>query len=242
MSIEETRRAPEPLPGARWTQDFALGLWHIAPLMVGAAPFGLLMGALAAHKGFGPLEMLLMSGTVFAGASQFVAIDLWRDPIPMLTIILATAMVNLRHVIMGAAMQPVMGRFGRYQSLAALFVMADEIWILAMRRAAQGRLTPAYYLGLGAVFYVNWLFWTGIGTVVGGVIENPARYGFDFAFTAVFLVLITGMWRGRASVAPLVASGTAALAAHAWLPGVWYILLGGVAGALAGAFSGAQKS
>jgi branched chain amino acid efflux pump len=242
MSIEETRRAPKLDAGARWRQDFALGLWHISPLMVSVVPFGLLMGALAAHKGFGPLEMVLMSGAVFAGASQFVAMDLWRDPIPMLTIIIATAMVNLRHVIMGAAMQPVMGRFGRFQSLAALFLMADEIWILALRRAAEGALTPAYYFGLGAVFYVNWCFWTGIGTVVGGVIEDPARYGFDFAFTAVFLVLITGMWRGRASIPPLVASASVALAAHAWLPGVWYIVLGGIAGAVAGAFSGSQKS
>jgi predicted branched-subunit amino acid permease len=92
------------------------------------------------------------------------------------------------------------------------------------------------------VFYVNWCFWTGIGTVVGGVIEDPARYGFDFAFTAIFLVLITGMWRGRASIAPLAASTVVALAAHTWLPGVWYIVLGGIAGAVAGAFSGSRKS
>jgi predicted branched-subunit amino acid permease len=89
---------------------------------------------------------------------------------------------------------------------------------------------------------LSWVFWTGLGTVVGGIIEDPARYGFDFAFTAVFLILIVGLWRGRTSIAPLIASGAVALAAHAWLPGVWYILLGGVAGVLAGAFSGSQKS
>jgi predicted branched-subunit amino acid permease len=40
----------------------------------------------------------------------------------------------------------------------------------------------------------------------------------------------------------LIASAVVALGAHAWLPGVWYILLGGVAGVLAGAFSGSQRS
>jgi 4-azaleucine resistance transporter AzlC len=242
MSIEETGRASEASSGARRDRDFALGLWHMAPLMVGVVPFALLMGALAAHKGFGPLDMLLMSGIVFAGASQFVALDLWHDPVPILAIVAATAMVNLRHVMMGAAMQPTMGRFGALQGLAALFLMADEIWALAMRRAAEGHLSPAYYFGLGLSLYLNWVFWTTLGTVIGGVIEEPARYGFDFAFTAIFLVLIVGMWRGRVSIAPLAASGLVALAAHAWLPGVWYILLGGVAGALAGAFSGPRKS
>lgn len=242
MSTDQARRAPEEGLGARWDRDFALGLWHIAPLLVGVVPFALLMGALAAQKGFGPLEMVLMSGLVFAGASQFVALELWRDPIPMLAIIVATGMVNLRHVMMGAAMQPAMIRFNRWQAPATLFLMADEIWALAMRRAAEGQLSPAYYFGLGLSLYLNWVFWTALGTVIGGVIEDPARYGFDFAFTAIFLVLIVGLWRGRASVAPVVASAAVALAAHAWLPGVWYIVLGGTAGALAGAFSGSRKS
>jgi 4-azaleucine resistance transporter AzlC len=242
MSIEQVEGLPGGQSGTRWRQDFALGLWHMAPLLVGMIPFGLLMGALAAQKGFGLVDMLLMSGIVFAGASQFVAIELWRDPIPMLLLIAATGMVNLRHVIMGAALQPVMGRFGKFQTLAALFLMADEIWALSMRRAADRALTPAYYFGLGIPLYVNWLFWTALGLVIGGVIRDPSRYGFDFAFTAVFLVLIVGLWRGRTSIPPLVASAAAALAAHAWLPGVWYIVLGGLAGALAGAFSGSRQS
>jgi 4-azaleucine resistance transporter AzlC len=219
-----------------------LGLWHIAPLMVGLVPFGLVMGALAAHKGFGPVDMMLMSSVVFAGASQFVALDMWHDPVPMLAIVATTAMINLRHVMMGAAMQPAMGRFNRFQAPASLFLMADEIWAMAMRRAAQERLTPAYYFGLATFFYLSWVFWTGLGTVVGGIIQDPARYGFDYAFTAVFLILIVGLWRGRRSIAPLAASALVALGAHAWLPGVWYILLGGMAGVLAAALSTPEQS
>jgi len=243
MSIDELQPVPgSSSPAAGWRSDFMLGLWHIAPLMVGLVPFGLLMGALAAQKGFGAVEMMLMSGLVFAGASQFVALELWRDPLPMLAIVAATAMINLRHVMMGAAMQPAMGRFNRLQAPASLFLMADEIWAMAMRRAGQGRLTPAYYFGLATFFYLSWVFWTGLGTVVGSVIQNPARYGFDYAFTAVFLILIVGLWRGRRSIAPLAASAVVALAAHAWLPGVWYIVLGGAAGVLAAALSTPEPS
>jgi 4-azaleucine resistance transporter AzlC len=235
MSTDGSGDAMAPASAAGWSRDFALGAWHMTPLVIGVVPFGLLLGALAAQKGFGPLDMIAMSALVFAGASQFVAVEIWADPVPWLAIVAATALINLRHVLMSAAMAPAMGRFGPVLAPLALFFLADEVWAMALRRAREGRLGPAYYAGLGLSLYLSWLFWTALGTVAGGVIDDPARYGFDFAFTAVFLVLITGLWRGRASVAPVAASALAALAAHAWLPGVWFILLGGVAGALAGA-------
>ncbi|MFZ5791238.1 MAG: AzlC family ABC transporter permease [Pseudomonadota bacterium] len=237
MSTDGSDDAAAPASAAGWSRDFALGAWHMAPLMIGVVPFGLLLGALAAQKGFGPLDMIAMSALVFAGASQFVAVEIWADPVPWLAIVAATALINLRHVLMSAAVAPAMGRFGPVQAPLALFFLADEVWAMALRRAREGRLGPAYYAGLGLSLYLSWLFWTGLGTIAGGVIEDPARYGFDFAFTAVFLVLIAGLWRGRASVAPVTASALVALTAHAWLPGVWFILLGGIAGALAGAMT-----
>lgn len=241
MSIDGPDRGAATA-SAHWSRDFALGVWHMTPLMVGIVPFGLLLGALAAQKGFGPLDMIAMSALVFAGASQFVAVKIWADPVPWLAIVATTAMINLRHVLMGAAVAPAMGRFGRVQAPVALFFLADEVWAMALRRAREGRLGPAYYAGLGLSLYLSWLLWTGIGTIAGGVIEDPARYGFDFAFTAVFIVLIVGLWRGRASIAPVAASTLAALAAHAWLPGVWYILLGGMAGTLAGALMAREEA
>ncbi|HLL79644.1 MAG TPA: hypothetical protein VKT25_09100, partial [Ktedonobacteraceae bacterium] len=71
-------------------------------------------------------------------------------------------------------------------------------------------------------------------------ISNPARWGLDFAFTAVFIALLAGMWRGRSQLMPwAVAAGTALVAYH-WLPGAWYIVLGGLAGSLTGAITYAR--
>lgn len=232
MSTEAASASPRG-----FARDFALGAYHMLPLLIGVIPFGLILGALAAERGFSPLEMALMSATVFAGASQFVAIGLWEHPLPIFIIVLTTALVNIRHVVMGAAIAPKLDRFATACSLASLFLLADEIWALAMRAAEGGRLTPAYYAGLAIPFYLSWLFWSVLGTVAGKVIEDPARYGFDFAFTAVFLVLIRSLWRGRASLAPVASSVVVAVLAYRYLPGVWYIFAGGMAGTLAGAIS-----
>lgn len=220
--------------------DFTDGVLRITPIFVSVIPFGLLLGALAAQKGLSPLEVLIMSATVFAGSAQFVAVDLWREPLPVLTLVVTTLLVNLRHVLMGAAITPALTHWRRAQGYGALFFLADEIWALAMHRSARGRLTPAYYLGLALPLYVNWLTCTTLGAVIGGVLRDPARYGFDFAFTAIFLVLLSGLWRGRRAALPWAASGLAAVLAYKLLPGVWYILLGGLAGVLVGAWRGSD--
>ena len=61
-------------------REFRQGLLDVLPILVAAAPIGLLWGTLATGKGLVPFEVWLMSATVFAGAAQFVAIEVWRDP------------------------------------------------------------------------------------------------------------------------------------------------------------------
>ncbi len=205
------------------------------PLLLASIPFALILGTTAAGKGLSPAETGLMGALAFAGSSQFIAVGIWTHPIPALVIIASTAMVNLRHLLMSAAIGPQMGRFGPRQSYLALFFLADEIWAVALRRAAEGRLTPAYYFGQAMPFYASWIFWSTLGNIVGGAIADPSRYGFDYAFVAVFLVILMGFCRNRASLVPIAVSAVCALAAWKFLPGVWYIFIGGFAGTAAAA-------
>lgn len=216
--------------------EFFAGVLTILPLLVAVAVYGLLFGTLAAQKGLSPLEVAIMSATVFAGASQFVAVEIWTAP-PAVVLLGATAlMVNLRHVLMGAALAPFLKGWSRAQIYGGLHFMADENWAFSLRRAAGAPVTPAYYLGLALPLYAGWIACTTLGTVFGGVLQDPARYGLDFAFTAVFLTLLAGLWKGRRSAYPWLASAVVAAGAHELLPGVWYIALGGLAGTLVGAF------
>ncbi|WP_322097027.1 AzlC family ABC transporter permease [Pelagibius sp.] len=218
--------------------DFMAGLIAIAPLLIPAAVFGLLLGSLGAQKGLSPLEMAVMSATVFAGASQLVAVEIWTSP-PAIALLGLTALtVNLRHVLMGATIVPSLTGWSRGQVYGGLFFLADEIWALALKRSGEAALTPSYYAGLFLIFYLCWVASTTLGAIFGGLLEDPQRYGLDFAFTAVFLTLLVGMWKGRRSLPPWLAAALAAVAAYFLLPGVWYIALGGIAGAVAGALQG----
>ena len=85
-------------------KEFLRGLRDIFPIMVATVPFGMIFGALAAKEGLSLTENLLMSALVYAGASQFVALQFWAHPLPFWTILAAVLAVNLRHVLYSAAM------------------------------------------------------------------------------------------------------------------------------------------
>ena len=111
-----------------------------------------------------------------------------------------------------------------------MFLLVDEVWALAERRALSTPLTAAYYFGLGLPLWINWVISTVIGAMVGGGLGDPAAYGFDFAFTALFIAILASFWKGARTGAVLAASGLVAAATKLLVPGAWYIALGGIAG------------
>jgi len=208
------------------------GAGQALPVVAGVVVFGTVWGALAVQAGLSPLEVVLMSGLVFSGAAQFVAIELWSSPVAVGTIAVAVLMVGLRHVLMSASLEPAMRGIPPRQAYAALFLMVDEAWAMSLRRAAQGGFSLSFYLGLAGLLYLSWLATTLAGALLGGLVADPARYGFDVVFTAIFVVLIVGLWQGKRDIAPWAASAIAAVACHHWVPGNWFIFVGGATGML----------
>ncbi len=204
------------------------------PIGISGFAIGLVFGTLAGQAGLGAWEGALMSALVFSGAAQFVVLGLWASPLPVATIVLTTLVVGLRHLLMGAALGPAFSKLPPLKAYGSVFFMADENWALTMGELAKGRRDAAFLLGGGLLMFVAWTSSTLIGGLFGSAVEDPARWGLDFAFTAVFLALICGMWKGKADLLPWTVAAAVAVAAHHWLPGQWYILLGGLAGSLAG--------
>lgn len=230
--------ARETIPKHDVTFTFAgmlAGARKTIPVAVSGFAIGLVFGTLAGQAGLGAVEAALMSALVFSGAAQFVVIGMWSASPPVGAVALATLVVGLRHLLMGAALTPVFTRLSRLKAYASVFFMADENWALTMGEFRKGRRDAAFLLGGGLLMALSWTTSTFVGGMLGSALEDPARWGLDFAFTAVFLALIAGMWRGRSDVLPWAVAALVAVAAHEWLPGQWYILLGGLAGSLAGA-------
>jgi 4-azaleucine resistance transporter AzlC len=211
------------------------GARKCVPVAITGCAIGLVFGTLAGQAGLGAGEAALMSVMVFSGAAQFLVLGLWASPLPVAAIVFTTLIVGLRHLLMGAALGPVFSRLPRLKAYASVYFMADENWALTMGEFDKGRRDGAFLLGGGLLMVLAWTTSTFVGGVFGGAVQHPARWGLDFAFTAIFLALIAGMWKGKSSLLPWTAAAAVSVAAHHWLPGQWYILLGGLAGSFAGA-------
>jgi 4-azaleucine resistance transporter AzlC len=223
------------------TREFRQGLIDVLPVIAAASVIGLLWGTLAAGKGLSPLETGLMSASVFAGSAQFLAIELWRDPAPWFFLTVTVFIVNIRHVLMGASLSRHMGNIPAGWRAPLLFVMADENWAFCERRALTQPLTMAYYLGLGLPMVTTWTISSVIGALAGASLRDPAAYGFDFAFSALFIGILAGFWKGPKTGAVLAASAVVAAVAKLAIAGAWYIVLGGLAGVLVAVLLHAEK-
>jgi 4-azaleucine resistance transporter AzlC len=210
--------------------EFRTGAIDILPVIVAAVPIGVLWGTLAAGKGLTPIEAGLISISVFAGAAQYVAIELWREPAPWILLTVTVFIVNVRHVMMGASLSRHMGDIPSGWRAPLMFLMADENWAFSERRALARPLTMSYYLGLALPMVVTWTISSVTGALAGRNLGDPAVYGFDFAFSALFIGILAGFWKGPRTGAVLAASAVVAAIAKIYIEGAWYIVLGGIAG------------
>jgi 4-azaleucine resistance transporter AzlC len=231
----ETRAADEPQSAESASettvtfgqQGIRAGFIIALPIALGVGGYGIAFGILATQAGLSVAEAALMSATVVAGASQIVAVELWAEPIPVVAILLTTFAVNLRYSLMGAALQPWFRHLSTTQAYGSLFFMADENWALTLRdlKAETGR--GAFLLGSGLAVWSAWVLATIVGALAGDTVTDPTAYGIDFILAVVFVALAVELWDGTRSLVPWgVALGTALIAAR-FLPGQWYILLGG---------------
>lgn len=227
-------------PSSPFRDQFYAGARACVPVCISVAAYGVVWGVLARGAGLSLLEVIMMSGLVFAGSAQFVALDLWTATpatLPIGPLILAALIVNLRYLLLTATLRPLFRPDQQAKGALLMAIVSDETWAMTVGEMSKGRGSIAFLIGGGVLAYVCWMGTNVIGFQLGSAIDDPSRYGLDFAFTATFLALLLGMWKGRGDLVPwLVAALTAILSARL-IEGSWYILIGGLAGSLAGAWA-----
>ncbi|MBQ7814328.1 MAG: AzlC family ABC transporter permease, partial [Thermoguttaceae bacterium] len=85
------------------------------PVMAGYLALGFGFGVLLAQAGYGPLWALAMSVTIYAGAMQYLAVDLLANQAPLVATAIATFMVNARHIFYGVTMIEKYRNAGKYK-------------------------------------------------------------------------------------------------------------------------------
>lgn len=202
------------------------------PMLLGAMPFGIIYGSLAGAAGLDAWQTIGMSVLVFAGSAQFIAVSLLTGGATLAVLWLTTLVVNLRHALYSATLQPFVRHLPKRWRVPLAFWLTDEAFAVVQQRYARTDTSPHkhwYFLGAGLAMYVNWIGCTLIGLLFGQAVPNLAAWGLDFAMIATFVGIVVPMLRNRPQVAAALVAAVTALIFH----GLPYKL-----GLLAAAFAG----
>ncbi|OHC27011.1 MAG: branched-chain amino acid ABC transporter permease [Pseudomonadales bacterium RIFCSPHIGHO2_02_FULL_60_43] len=200
-------------------QQFLYGCRDSIPMIVGILPFGLIYGALASLAGLSLGQALGMSLLVYAGSAQFIAISLLTLGSGMLVILLTTLVVNLRHVLYSAALQPYVGKLSQRWRVPLAFGLTDETFAVVQRRYLARGMTDHgqwYHAGVALALYLSWVSSSLVGALFGQNVPNLAGWGLDFAMLATFIGIVVPALRNQPQIAAAIVAGAVALLCHTW--------------------------
>ena len=210
------------------------------PILPGIVVFGTAFGAAAVQKGLSLGQALGLSAFVFAGASQMVALEFWRESwsaTTLLAIVTVTGVVNARMILMGAAIQPWLAAEPAPRLALNLFFLTDANWLIGIGYHGRGGRDVGVLFGAGLTLWCVWVLATVPGYLAGALVEEPRRLGLDLVMPIFFAAMLVSFWKGWRPARPWAVAGAVALVVHALLPGYAFIIAGALAGAAAGALA-----
>ena len=164
------------------------------PIMAGYIVLGLGFGVLLQSKGYGAGWALVMSGLIYAGSMQYVAIDLLAGGASLISAAIMTLMVNARHLFYGISM------LERYKDTGAakpylIFALTDETYsLLCSVKTPEGIDAGDMRFWIAMLDHSYWILGGVLGTIIGGILPFDTT-GIDFAMTSLFTVIFVEQWQ-----------------------------------------------
>lgn len=203
--------------------------------MMGYLPIGFAYGVLAVNAGLTIVQTVLMSIIVYAGSSQLIAASLFAQMINPISIIATTFIVNLRHLLMSAALAPYLQHWRNLEVSTFSFELTDESFGVHSLRFEKGETTPAPTIAINAICQLAWVVGSLVGAVAGNLIEDVKPFALDYALPAMFIALLVLQLKNKKHVWIALVSGLLSL--FIWLAGAtqWNVIIATIIGAAIGA-------
>lgn len=210
------------------------GVTQALPIVLGYVPIGMAFGILAQKAGISTSNSLLMSLLVFAGSAQLIAVGLFEAGTPVLSVILTTFVVNLRHLLMSAAVSPFLKPWRKIELAAFAYELTDETFAVHSARFASHGPNKAETFATNLTSQASWILGTWLGIVIGELISDARPFALDYALPAMFIALLVMQIKDRVQIGVAFLAG--GLAVGWLLLGVdqWNVILATVIGATVG--------
>ncbi|MDQ0339594.1 4-azaleucine resistance transporter AzlC [Caldalkalibacillus uzonensis] len=242
-----------PSSAAEGFAQFIQGAKLAFPIVIGYIPIAISYGVIALESGLSLFHTVAMSVFIYAGASQFMAVNMLGLGAGALELIFATFVLNLRHFVMSLFLMHRLRHLPQRWRGILSYGITDESFAVASFKTESGEkdgsenndygfqgkdhLSSYMFLGL---FLTAYLAWIG-GTLLGGLFYMfiPPAIGASMAIAlyAMFIGLLIPAIRRSLSagvIAVISAIFCTLFTVGLELPSGWGIVLATLMASLAG--------
>jgi 4-azaleucine resistance transporter AzlC len=229
-------------PGTETPGDetFVAGVRAGLPVVLGYIGIGLAAGVVERAAGLSYAEVVLLSMVLYAGSAQFVLTSMVSLASPLSAIVLTVFFVNVRHLLLAAALAPYFRNLPAWKSALLGLQLTDETFVVAAGHFARHTPTRAAWMaGLNVAAYSTWAAANLAGAVFSAQFSGSAANMkvLGFALPCMFAGLLVLQIQSRnLRVGLMVALFSAALAVvvQSLQPGPLAVILATLLGATLG--------
>ncbi|AET66800.1 putative branched-chain amino acid permease (azaleucine resistance) [Desulfosporosinus orientis DSM 765] len=207
-------------------KGFLYGLSQSFTIVIGYTPVAITFGILATQFGLTFWEAGLMSFFVYAGASQFIAIEMIHQGATPLMIGITTLIVNIRHLLMSLSVVHFFPERTLPWSMGLSQGLTDETFVLNTRvikdiEREENRRWVMLGINLGA--FSTWVTFSMLGGLIGKWL--PVEFsGFQFALLALFIIL-TASSLSKQNYLTYILAAVMAVVFKLIIPGKIYLII-----------------
>lgn len=210
---------------------------HLAlPIILGYLPVGFAFGVLAVQAGMSAVAVIMMSLFVFAGSAQLIAADLIGGGTGTAGVILTTFIVNLRHLLMSAALTAYLKNWSKPLQALFAFELTDETFAANLGRFYIKGVNTGETFGLNAASHFGWVIGSALGVFFDSAIGDVKPFGLDFALPAMFIALLVPHFAVSRRILAILFGASLSLVFAILGAGQWNVVLATAAAATLAAF------
>lgn len=217
-------------------RDFLTGMRLALPVVLGYLPVGFAFGVLAVQAGMTPVTVGLMSYFVYAGSGQLIAAGLLASGVSTAGIVLTTFVVNLRHLLMSAALTPYLKHWSKPLQAWFSFEMTDETFAANLGRFASHGVNKRQVFGLNTFAHAGWVTGGICGALFDSAIGDIKPLGLDYALPGMFIALLLPHFHVPRRLLAVCFGASLSLVFAVMGAGQWNVMLATIAAATLAAF------
>lgn len=181
---------------------FIRGFKDSLPIVTGYIPIAIAYGVIGIQSDIPSWVILSMSILVYAGASQFMAVNLFMIGTTPIEMMITTGIINLRHLVMGLSFFNKHNLELKDRAMISLGLTDETFAVLSLK----DKLNSPYIKGLMLGSYLSWILGAVIGILFGSILPTIIAEGMEIAIFTLFITLLVSSLEGRSRmiIIPLI--------------------------------------